>query len=75
MGRTKFKYGERSYRFVLLEAGHIAQNILLAATGVGAAALPVGGFQDDCINELVGLDGCEDMTLYLILVGMASDGD
>jgi SagB-type dehydrogenase family enzyme len=67
--RSKVKYGERGYRFALLEAGHIAQNILLAATSAGLAALPVGGFMDDRINALCHHDGLHTAVLYLIFVG------
>jgi SagB-type dehydrogenase family enzyme len=69
MQRAKFKYGERAYRFVLLEAGHIAQNVLLAAQAEGLGAVPVGGFLDDPLNESIGLDGCDEVVLYLVLLG------
>ena len=45
-GRTRFKYGQRGYRFALLEAGHVAQNVVLAAAALGVAALPLGGYYD-----------------------------
>jgi SagB-type dehydrogenase family enzyme len=67
--RSKFKYGERAYRFVLLEAGHIAQNLLLAAQAEGLGSLPVGGFMDDPVNDLLQLDGVEEAVLYLVLIG------
>ena len=67
--RSSFKYGQRAYRFVLLEAGHIAQNVLLAAEGLGLGALPVGGFFDDDINTVLHLDGCQEFVVYLVLVG------
>ena len=40
--RTRFKYGLRGYRFALLEAGHVVQNAVLAATAMRVAALPLG---------------------------------
>ena len=46
-GRSQIKYQERAYRFMLLEAGHTAENILLAAASLDLAATPVGGFIDD----------------------------
>ena len=67
--RSSFKYGQRAYRFVLLEAGHIAQNLLLTAEGLGLGALPVGGFFDDNVNALLRLDGCQEFVVYLVLVG------
>ena len=68
LGRSSFKYGERGYRFVLLEAGHIAQNLLLAVEASALAALPVGGFVDDELNGLLRLDGVQEAVLYLVLV-------
>jgi len=67
--RTRFKYRERTYRYVLLEAGHVGQNLCLAATGLGLGACTVGAFDDDDLNELLGLDGQEEAALYIIAVG------
>jgi SagB-type dehydrogenase family enzyme len=69
MFRTRFKYGLRGYRFALLEAGHLAQNLLLGATALDLAALPVGGFVDDEVNAALGTDGVEEAPLYLLLLG------
>jgi SagB-type dehydrogenase family enzyme len=67
--RSRFKYGERAYRFVLLEAGHIGQNLLLAAESEGLGAVPVGGFMDDQMNELLRFDGVEEAVVYLVVIG------
>lgn len=67
--RTRFKYGLRSYRFALLEAGHVGQNALLAATALGLGAVPLGGFYDRLADEFLGLDGVDESTLYTIAVG------
>ncbi len=68
-GRSKIKYGERAYRFVLLEAGHAMQNVCLAATALGLGLCPVGGFIDDKINDLLDIDGIEEAALYAATVG------
>lgn len=68
-GRTRWRYRERAYRYILLEAGHIGQNIYLAATGLGLGASAVGAFLDDAVNRLLGVDGEEEATLYLLSVG------
>jgi SagB-type dehydrogenase family enzyme len=73
-GRTRFKYGQRGYRFALLEAGHVAQNLLLAATALGLASVPLGGFYDRHTDEFLGLDGVNDSVLYTVAVGRP-DGD
>lgn len=67
--RTRFKYGLRGYRFALLECGHLAQNILLAATAFGLRSVPIGGFYDRRVDELLGLDGVNESTLYAVAVG------
>lgn len=67
--RTAVKYGaERSPRYVHLEAGHAAQNILLQAVALGLGAVPIGAFDDGAIQEAMGLPA-EEQPLYLIPVG------
>lgn len=67
--RTRWRYRERAYRYVLLEAGHIGQNLYLAATSMGLGACAVGAFLDDHLNALLGLDGQEEAALYMVTVG------
>ena len=67
--RTRWKYRERTYRYVMLEAGHVGQNLYLAATSMGLGDCAVGAFLDDDLNELLGLDGVEEASLYVISVG------
>lgn len=68
-GRSKIKYGERAYRFALLEAGHVMQNICLTATALGLGSCPIGGFVDDKLNDLLDVDGVEEAVLYAALIG------
>ena len=67
--RSTFKYGDRGYRFVLLEAGHLAQNALLAARSVGLAAAPIGGYADRDVDRYLGFDGLSESTVYVLLIG------
>ena len=67
--RTMTKYGERGYRFVLLEAGHLAQNVYLIATALGLGCVSIGGFIDDELNSLIGLDGVNEAVIYTIILG------
>jgi len=67
--RSRFKYGQRGYRFALLEAGHVAQNLLLAATALGLASVPLGGFFDRQVNDLLGVDGLHEAALYVLPIG------
>jgi SagB-type dehydrogenase family enzyme len=67
--RARWRYRERAYRYVLLEAGHIAQNLYLEATSMGLGACAVGAFLDGSLNDLLGLDGVEEAALYIVSVG------
>jgi bacteriocin biosynthesis cyclodehydratase domain-containing protein len=67
--RTQRKYGERGYRYVLLEAGHVAQNLLLGAAALGMEAAPVGGFLDREIDRLLGVDGLSRSCVYMVALG------
>ena len=67
--RTSAKYGaERSPRYVHLEAGHAAQNLLLQAVALGLGAVPVGASDDAAVQAALGL-AAEEQPLYLIPVG------
>lgn len=67
--RTTRKYGERGFRYVYMEAGHIAENILLEAVSLGLGAVPMGAFADRRLDGLLGIDGREEISLYLVAVG------
>lgn len=69
LGRNQWKYRERGYRLVWLDAGHIAQNVLLAATGLGRLGHPLMGFVDGYFDRLLGLDGVQEVTLYVLMIG------
>ena len=67
--RTRWKYHERTYRYVLMEAGHLGQNLYLAATALELGVCCIGAFLDDALNELLDIDGQAEAALYLITVG------
>jgi SagB-type dehydrogenase family enzyme len=67
--RSSLKYGERSYRFMTLEAGHVGQNICLSASALELGCVMLGGFFDDDVNSLVEVDGVNEMTLYGAAIG------
>jgi SagB-type dehydrogenase family enzyme len=73
--RSRFKYGLRGYRFVLLEAGHLAQNVLLVCAALGLAAVPLGGFYDRLVDELLGADGVNESVLYAVCIGRPRAGE
>ena len=66
--RTEAKYGDRAERYVHLEAGHAAQNMLLQAVALELGAVPIGAFSDDLVQDALGLPA-DHRPLYLIPVG------
>jgi SagB-type dehydrogenase family enzyme len=54
--RSKWKYLQRAYRYIFLDAAHIAQNLALAAEGLGLGSCQIGALYDDYLNELMGFD-------------------
>jgi SagB-type dehydrogenase family enzyme len=66
--RTTQRYGERGIRYIHMEAGHAAQNLLLQAVALDLGAVVVGAFGDDRVEQVVGMEPNED-ALYLVPVG------
>ena len=73
MQRMRPKYQDRSYRYGLLEAGHLGENAYLAATSLGLGACGVGAFMDDAINTMLGVDGVDEAAVYMLAVGHRRD--
>jgi SagB-type dehydrogenase family enzyme len=63
------RYGDRGYRYVYQEAGHVSQNLYLAATALNLGTVVIGAFYDDALNRLLGIDGAEEAVLWLHPVG------
>lgn len=67
--RTLGKYGNRGYRYVLLEAGHAMQNLLLATLACGYKVFESAAFDDDLLSDLLGIHGVEEAPLYYAVIG------
>ena len=70
--RTQVKYGPRGYRYILLEAGHVAQNLCLRSMELGLESLCMGGFLDSALNELMGLKPKQEGVVYTVAAGFDS---
>lgn len=71
--RTSIKYRDRAPRYVHIEAGHAAQNIMLEAAALGLGSVPVGAFNDDQVKRVLGLPQRQE-PLLLIPVGHPATG-
>jgi SagB-type dehydrogenase family enzyme len=67
--RNIVKYGDRGYRHVLVEAGHIAQNFYLNAAAEDIAISGIGGYVDDDFHKLLDVDGIEESVIYILTTG------
>lgn len=64
--RTTRKYGSRGYRYIFLEAGHVAQNILLAGTESGLDIMPVAGANEIDFERHIGLISSNERIVYTL---------
>ncbi len=72
--RMFWRYVERGYRYLHLDAGHVCQNLALGAEQIGSGICPIAAFDDEEINTLLGLDGEEMFVIYLASVGKKNSG-
>jgi SagB-type dehydrogenase family enzyme len=73
--RSKCKYGERAYRYIYLDAGHIAAHLALSATSLQLGSCQIAAIFDDEVNQLIDVDGTMESTIYLSAVGVPFDED
>jgi SagB-type dehydrogenase family enzyme len=68
--RTRPKYKDRTPRYIAIEAGHIGENVLLEATALGLAGVPIGAFTDEKVGAVLGLKSGEE-PIYILAIGHA----
>jgi SagB-type dehydrogenase family enzyme len=67
--RMSWRYSQRGYRYLHLDAGHVCQNLYLAAESIGCGCCAIAAFDDDALNAALGADGQEQFAIYLATVG------
>jgi SagB-type dehydrogenase family enzyme len=67
--RTSWRYSQRGYRYLYIDAGHVGQNLHLAAEAIGAGACMIGAYYDEGMNELVGLNHKDSFVIYMAALG------
>jgi len=67
--RMTWRYGERGYRYLFLDAGHVCQNLYLAAEAIGCGVCAIGAFDDEALNAAFELDGDDLFVIYAATVG------
>lgn len=69
VGRSFWKYSERAYRYIYLDAGHMAGQFALGLSAMGLAGCQIAAFFDKPANNLLGIDGLKETTIYMSTVG------
>jgi SagB-type dehydrogenase family enzyme len=67
--RMTWRYQQRSYRYLHLDAGHVCQNLYLAAEAIDCGVCAIAAFEDEMLNETLGLDGVEQFVIYVGTLG------
>lgn len=67
--RMNWRYGERGYRYLHLDAGHVCQNLYLAGVNIDCGVCAVAAFNDDELNTVLNIDGKEQFAIYIGTVG------
>jgi SagB-type dehydrogenase family enzyme len=67
--RTAWRYSERSYRYLYLDAGHICQNLHLAAESINCGVCAIGAYDDDGADALLGFTPPEMFVIYMASLG------
>jgi SagB-type dehydrogenase family enzyme len=67
--RMNWRYGERGYRYLHLDAGHVCQNLYLSAEAIDCGVCAIAAYDDDQLNQLLGIDGEKQFAIYVGTVG------
>ncbi|SEA56798.1 SagB-type dehydrogenase domain-containing protein [Desulfuromusa kysingii] len=67
--RTEWRYTTAAHRVILLDAGHICQNLYLACEAIHCGTCAIAAFNQDLMDQLLGVDGVDEFTVYMAPVG------
>ena len=67
--RTEWRYAEASYKVIALDAGHVCQNLYLACEAIGAGTCAIAAYDQTLADDLLGVDGDEEFSIYMAPVG------
>lgn len=71
--RMSWRYSERAYRLIHLDAGHACQNLYLASEQIGCGTCAIGAFDDQQMADVLNIDGEDEFVLYCATVGRKSE--
>jgi len=68
--RSEWRYAEHSHRVILIDLGHVGQNIMLSATGLGLGSCCLAAYDQEVCDEFLNLDGNNEYTVYAVAIGV-----
>lgn len=67
--RMEWRYGLAAHKVILLDAGHVCQNLYLACEAIGAGACAVAAYDQEQIDRVLGLNGEDEFVIYTAAIG------
>lgn len=67
--RTEWRYDLAAHRVILMDAGHLCQNLYLACAAIGGGTCAIAAYHQELMDRLLGVDGIDEFTVYLAPVG------
>jgi SagB-type dehydrogenase family enzyme len=65
----EWRYDRAAHRVILIDAGHVCQNLYLACEAIGAGTCAVAAYDQEALDALIGVDGEDEFCIYLAPVG------
>ena len=73
--RAEWRYRELAHRVVLIDLGHVGQNVMLSAVALGLGSCCLAAYDQSVCDKVIGLDGTDEYTVYAISVGVQKGGN
>jgi SagB-type dehydrogenase family enzyme len=70
--RSEWYYTTDATKFIALDAGHLCQNLYLAAESINCGTVAIGAYNQNKMDELLNLDGLNEFVIYAAPVGKVS---
>ena len=67
--RMEWRYGLAAHKVIAIDAGHVCQNLYLACEAIGAGACAIAAYDQEKVDQLLGVDGQDEFAIYLAAVG------
>jgi len=71
--RAEWRYGTAAHRVMLIDLGHLGQNLMLSATSMGLGSCCLAAYSQDLCDKALGVDGINEYTVYAVSVGKSRD--